>query len=118
MLSHIVGFSNEYLLNRLQRHLEFLKRRTKESKPTKYINKHYSFPLVTSQEQSILFNSLEEVHSLGNNVFNVLYSNVPQSIKPSSYDSKQFLSETIEVKIISYEKKRDGVVFDIPDDIV
>lgn len=38
------------------------------------------------------------------------------SIKPSSYDSKQFLSEVIEVKIISYEKKKDGVVFDIPDD--
>lgn len=40
------------------------------------------------------------------------------SIKPSSYDSKQFLSEIIEVKIISYEKKRDGIVFDIPDDII
>ncbi len=39
------------------------------------------------------------------------------SIKPSSYDSKQFLSEVIDVKIISYEKKKDGVVFDIPDDI-
>ncbi len=79
-LSHIVEFSNEYLLNRLQKHLDFLKRRTNESKPMKYINKHYSFPIVTSQEQSILFNSLEEVHSLGDNVFNVLYSTVPLSM--------------------------------------
>ncbi len=79
-LSHIVQFSNEYLLNRLQKHLVFLKRRTKESKPMKYNNKHYGFPIVTSQEQSILLNNLEEIHSLGNNVIEVLYSNVPQSI--------------------------------------
>lgn len=116
-MSHIVEFSNEYLLNRLQKHLVFLKRRNKESKPMKYNNKHYGFPIVTSQEQSILFNNLEEIHSPENNAFEVMYSNVPQSIKPSSYDSKQFLSETIEVKIITYEKKKDGVVFDIPDDI-
>lgn len=55
-----------------------------------------NIPSETSQEKSILFNNLEEIHSLGNNVIEVLYSNVPQSIKPSSYDSKQFLSETIE----------------------
>lgn len=93
---YTIQFSNEFLLNRLQKHLVFLKRRTKESKPMKYNNKHYGFPIVTSQEQSILLNNLEEIHSLGNNAFEVLYSNVPQSIKPSSYDSKQFLSETIE----------------------
>ena len=38
------------------------------------------------------------------------------SIKPSSYHSKDNLAESIEAKIIFYEKKKDGVVFEIPED--
>ena len=39
----------------------------------------------------------------------------PYSIKPSTYRS-QNLAESINIKIIFYDKKRDGVVFDIPED--
>ena len=38
------------------------------------------------------------------------------SIKPSSYESMPYLSESIEIKMIFYEKKQDGVVFEIPED--
>lgn len=38
------------------------------------------------------------------------------SIKPTTYQSKQSLAEDIEVKIIFYEKKSDGIVFEIPVD--
>ena len=38
------------------------------------------------------------------------------SIKPSTYDSMPTLAESIEVKIIFYEKKKDGVVFEIPEE--
>ena len=38
------------------------------------------------------------------------------SIKPSTYRSMANLAESIEIKIIFYEKKRDGVVFEIPED--
>ena len=38
------------------------------------------------------------------------------SIKPSTYESKPYLSESIEVKMIFYEKKKDGVVFEIEED--
>ncbi len=37
------------------------------------------------------------------------------SIKPNTYDSKQYLSESIEAKIILYEKRKDSVVFEILD---
>ena len=37
------------------------------------------------------------------------------SIKPGTYDSMPTVAESIEVKIIFYEKKRDGVVFEIPE---
>ena len=36
------------------------------------------------------------------------------SIKPDSYLSMANLAETIEIKVIIYEKKKDGVVFEIP----
>lgn len=38
------------------------------------------------------------------------------SIKPTTYESKQSLAEDIEVKIIFYEKKSDGIVFEIQED--
>lgn len=37
----------------------------------------------------------------------------PISIKPITYKTKNMLSEKIEVKIIYYEKKKDGVIIDI-----
>ena len=36
------------------------------------------------------------------------------SIKPSAYDAMPTVAESIEVKIIFYEKKSDGIVFEIP----
>ena len=39
--------------------------------------------------------------------------NIPISIKPITYKTKNMLNERIEVKIIYYEKKKDGVVIDI-----
>ena len=38
------------------------------------------------------------------------------SIKPRTYHAKGNLGESIDVKIIYYEKKRDGVEFEIPED--
>ena len=37
----------------------------------------------------------------------------PVSIKPITYKTKNMLSEKIEVKIIYYEKKKDGIIIDI-----
>jgi len=38
------------------------------------------------------------------------------SIKPNTYDAIPTLAESIEVKMIFYEKKKDGVVFEIPEE--
>ncbi len=70
----IVGLSNNYIYNRLLRHFEFVKNRIHDSKPLKYKNKHYGFPVVTSQEQYILINTLKNVKSLEDNIFEVVYS--------------------------------------------
>ncbi len=83
---HIVDFSNGYLHDRLQRHFAFVENRIQDSKPLKYINKHYNCPVVTSQEQFILFNTLETVQACKDNIFEVTYSSKPQDLnfeKPS-----------------------------------
>ncbi len=38
------------------------------------------------------------------------------SIKPSTYDAMPTLAESIEVKMVFYEKRADGVVFEIPEE--
>ncbi|MYC75537.1 MjaI family restriction endonuclease [Candidatus Poribacteria bacterium] len=38
------------------------------------------------------------------------------SIKPSTYDAMPTLAESIEVKMVFYEKTADGVVFEIPEE--
>ncbi len=80
MARQIVDFSNDYLRDRLRRHFEFVEDRIQTSGPLKYTNKHYGCPVVTSQEQSILLNGLKEVREAGDNIFEVAYSEKPQSI--------------------------------------
>ena len=75
---YIVNYSNRYLRERVLRHFEFVKNRIHTSGPLKYRNEHYDFPVVTSQEQSILLNGLKEIHTRGNNTFEVMYSTEPQ----------------------------------------
>ena len=76
---HIVDFSNDYLCDRLIRHAEFVKNRIQNSGTLKYTNKYYGCPVVTSQEQCILFNGLKEVHTGRDNIFEVVYSTNPQA---------------------------------------
>ena len=76
--SHIVGFSNDYLCDRLIKHSEFVKNRIQNSKPLKYTNKYYDCPVVTSQEQFIFFNDLKAIQACKDNVFEVMYSMEPQ----------------------------------------
>ena len=78
IIRDIVNFSNDYMNDRLRRHLEFVKSRIQSLGTLKYTNKHYGFPVVTSQEQFILLNSLKKVQTRGDNSFEVIYSEEPQ----------------------------------------
>ena len=79
IVHHIVDFSNDYLQDRLFRHYAFVENRIQTSKPLKYTNKHYGCPVVTSQEQFVLLNGLKDVHTRGENVFDVTYTTKPQT---------------------------------------
>lgn len=74
MARQIVDFSYDYLRDRLTRHFEFVEDRIQTSGPLKYTNRYYECPVVTSQEQSILLNDLNEVRESDDNIFEVMYS--------------------------------------------
>ena len=84
MARQIVNFSNDYLRDRLMRHFAFVEDRIQKSGPLKYTNRYYECPVVTSQEQSILLNGLNEVRESDDNIFEIAYSERPQSIYDQS----------------------------------
>ena len=76
---HIVDFSNGYLHDRLRKHFAFVENRIQNAGTLKYTNKYYNCPVVTSQEQFILFNSLEAVQVCEDTIFEVMYSTEPRA---------------------------------------
>lgn len=75
----IVAHSNEYILSRIMKHIDFLKNRPETKGPLKHTNKHYGFPVVTGQEKELLINSLVAIkHQQENSSLEVSYSSTPQ----------------------------------------
>ena len=62
------------------------------SGPLKYANEHYGCPVVTRQEQHILFNDLEAVQERDDGSFEVAYSETPQDMaysEPENHSTPQ-----------------------------
>lgn len=75
---HITCFSNNYLLDRLQKHFVFVEKRIQNSKPLKYINQSHDCPVVTSQEQLIQIDSLKNLRSFDGTRYEVDYTTRPE----------------------------------------
>jgi DNA modification methylase len=74
----IVPSSNEYIQNRILKHIRFVIKRIKEKGEFKYKNKFYGFPVMTSQEKELILNELIGLDDIANNTFEVTYSERPQ----------------------------------------
>ena len=77
MLLTLAGFANAYTRERLQRHLEFTRRRAEEGRGMKHVNRNYLFPVVTSQERDLIFNDIVSI-SGGNGSLCAHYDEKPQ----------------------------------------
>jgi len=66
---------NEYVLNRLNKHSDFIKKRAGEKGKSsfKYINKKYQFPVMTKQEIDMTFNKIREIKETNTGEFEILY---------------------------------------------
>ncbi|MHA1681491.1 MAG: DNA-methyltransferase [Promethearchaeota archaeon] len=73
-LKKIVNFSNKYIKNRINNHLQFIYDRIEEKGPTKYNNEIYGFPVITNQEKFMKFNLLKEIVKIQHLQYEVQYS--------------------------------------------
>jgi len=73
----VIDTSNDRIHQRIQCHLEFVKKRAEEKGNLKYVNKHYKFPVVTRQEVELFFNPLENIEQTDGNTMAVMYADVP-----------------------------------------
>jgi DNA modification methylase len=98
----IVDFSNKRINNRLEDHLKFVESQSERMGKFKYVNKHYQFPVMTSQETDLIINKLLSVEKLEGNSFEILYSDEPQAEFTGDWDDS-VLSET---EILKYKEAR------------
>ncbi len=105
--SNIVPFSNEYILSRIMRHMDFAEDRLKTKGPLKHTNKHYGFPVMTGQEREIVINELEAFKAGEDDTLEVSYSFRPQLVydKERPLDSKYYASNLLKHKRTSSIKK-------------
>ncbi|MFC1814665.1 DNA-methyltransferase [Thermodesulfobacteriota bacterium] len=76
--NEIVPFSNEYIQNRLFKHIQFVIKRLKEKGALKYKNNFYGFPVMTAQERELILNELIDINVISDDPFEVNYSEKPQ----------------------------------------
>ena len=74
-LANIIDASNKYIVDRLNKHLSFIK--NNPDRVIKYKNRYYGFPVVTSPEQEILFNKLKSINFITNDDIEVFYLDRP-----------------------------------------
>ena len=70
-INEIKNIVDEYVKDRLERHLEFIKKRQEENKEIKYVNKNYNFPVVTRQETNLYIPKIKEIIKKEKNLFEV-----------------------------------------------
>jgi modification methylase len=78
--NNIVHFSNEYISNRIKRHIDFAGNRIKTKGPMKHTNKYYQFPVITAQEKQLIINQLIDIEKTDKNTFKVSYSDKPKEV--------------------------------------
>lgn len=78
--NNIVNFSNEYIQNRIEKHIDFTANRIKTNGSMKHTNKYYGFPVMTAQEKKLIINNLINLKETGDNTFEINYSEEPQAM--------------------------------------
>jgi DNA modification methylase len=103
-INDIVPFSNKRIKKRLEDHLSFVESQSERMGKFKYLNKHYQFPVMTSQETQLIINQLLSIEKLDENTFEAIYSDEPQKDFVGSWND-YVLSET---ELLRYKESKKG----------
>ena len=72
-MSAALQLAHEQIKSRLEGHVAFVKQRMQSGDGFKYTNKHYGFPVKTSQETELLFELPKSITETGADTFKVCY---------------------------------------------
>ena len=103
-LENVIEISNNKIEDRFQNHFQFVENRIREKGPFKHFNRHYGFPVITSQEKDLLINSLSSIEKVGENKFEVLYSDSPQ--KEFICNKDQVFTDKAETGVLQKQKNK------------
>ncbi|MHA1699570.1 MAG: MjaI family restriction endonuclease [Promethearchaeota archaeon] len=67
--------------------------------------------------KDFFFNTRNATANEESKIIDGFINNVPIQIKPKTYEQMKSLPESIEIDIIYYEKKRNVLIFKIPDSL-
>jgi len=74
----LVKLSNDIIIDRINRHLEFVQKRYETKGGFKYVNNHYNFPVVTRQEKELMLNCVLNIaKDKDHNLYEVEYAGAP-----------------------------------------
>lgn len=76
-IKEITTISQKQINRRLESHLSFIARRTNDNKEMKYLNDHYNFPVVTSQETKLILDEVISWEKISENQFEITYRDRP-----------------------------------------
>ena len=110
-ISGVVNLSNKRIKKRFEEHFNFIEiefeRMKKKMEKFIHVNKHYKFPVKSSQETQLLINQLHSIEKLRDNTFEVVYSDEPQKEFVGSWDDYVFSeTELLKYKETKKAKKR------------
>jgi len=71
---NIVKISEKRINKRLRDHKEFITSRLEAGKEIKYRNRNYNFPVVTRQEEDLLFYTIHEINNIDNCNYEATYN--------------------------------------------
>lgn len=67
------GFINDYIADRLRRHIDFINTQKQKEGSKLYICRHHNFPVKTRQETEICIRAVSEINQTNSNTFHVEY---------------------------------------------
>jgi DNA modification methylase len=89
----VVSVLNDYIQERLKKHLDFVDDYNNIKGPLKYTNIHHKFPVMTSQEVNMLVNFVEKIEKKDERTFFITYLEQPTFQKPYFSELKDLAGE-------------------------
>jgi DNA modification methylase len=96
----VVRLSNEYIGERMDRHMEFVRERIKTKGELGYTNIIHAFPVMTRQEVGIRIDQLKEIRQIQGNFFEVSYREYHQESICKDWEEEQKIVDKL--KLISH----------------